>query len=331
MKRTLRMTAGAALIIALVTGMMALTFWSDRTVWPDFPTSSTGGSAPQMVMEVERDYGWRIADRIPVTLYIKQQPGTTIDINTMAIEGDFIIAGQPQIFVRENKDGSRFIKVRLDVQTFNARKSWDLNANMSYRVNGKVEDSLVKLPGLKLYASPTWDGRERIEEGKQETVQGYHAFVTAAILLAAVLGLLVCMSLIRHWRDENEDTYVEPEPKLGPRAIARRDFDLVWSKIVAGDVDEENYREIERVIRKLYRIEARTVREIAWELYNHPYKKQTLTIIILCDRVLYQKMVLSDKEHEAILNSFNEMIPPVNNTLAVVVERKTATSAVKAK
>src|SRR6185312_2439272 len=83
----------------------------------------------------------------------------------------------------------------------------------------------------------------------------------------------------------------------------------VWALIAQGNVSEENYKEIERIFRRLYRLEARTMREINWELNNHPHREHVVEILSLCDKVLYHRMYLNDAEHERIWAAFNKILP----------------------
>ncbi|HEY9869024.1 MAG TPA: hypothetical protein V6D08_07645, partial [Candidatus Obscuribacterales bacterium] len=198
MKKFFKSCALAALIIALSMGAMAWLFWPQRTVWPEFAAQpGSDPQAPQVVAQVERDFGWRTGDRIPVTLYFKQKPGTAIDINTLAIQGDFEIAGPPSIFVRELKDGTKLIKLKLDLQAMALKKAWKVNATMTYRAQGQADDKLITLPGLELYSSATWDGRPEIKDGPIEYVQDYHLLVNLAIILAGLAVVGLCIRVIR--------------------------------------------------------------------------------------------------------------------------------------
>ncbi len=309
MKKSLVACALAALVVlGSMIGLGAF-YWGQRTIWPEFaPVAAENPLAPQVVADYERDFAWRTGDRITVDIYIKQQPGTEVDLNTLAIQGDFEISGGPDIFTRDKKDGSRYIRLRLPVQAFNLKPNWQLNATMTYRVVGQVDEQLITLPAVVLYSSPTWDGeRKEIKEDSAQPVFGFDLYVNGAIILGGIVLLIGCVRVIRRAKSGIDEP---PVPVvLSPREIARREFLKVWALIMQGYVSEENYKEIERIIRRLYRLEARTMREINWELHNHPHREHVVEILSLCDKVLYHRMFLNESEHEQIWAAFNKILP----------------------
>lgn len=305
----------AALIVLVSTVGLGWFYWGQRTIWPDFgPVAKDNPSAPQVVADVERDFGWRTGDRIYVDLYIKQQKGTEVDLNTFAIQGDFEVSGEPDVFTRDRKDGSRLVRYRIPVQAFNLKPDWKLNATMTYRIEGVVDDQLITLPALALHTSATWDGRKEIKEESAKPVFEYDLFVNAAIILGGIALLVVSIKVYRRAASGIDDPPVLVS--LSPRSIARRDFLAVWALITSGDVREENYKEIERIVRRLYRLEARTMREVKWELYNHLHRDDVVRILTLCDQVLYSRHFLNEAEHDEIWQAFNRMVPNPANIAA---------------
>lgn len=326
MRKTLVACLAALVVLVSMIGLGAF-FWGQRTIWPEWgPVAAAEPLAPQVVADYERDFGWRTGDRITIDVYIKQQPGTEVDLNTLAIQGDFEVSGAPDIFTRDKKDGSRYIRLRLPVQAFNLKPNWQLAATMTYRVNGQVDEKLITLPAVVLYTSPTWDGeRKEIKEDSAQPVFGFDLYINGAIILGGIVLLIGCIRVIRRAKSGVDEP---PVPViLSPREIARREFLKVWALIMQGNVSEENYKEIERVIRRLYRLEARTMREINWELNNHPHREHVVEILSLCDKVLYHRMFLDDSEHERIWAAFNKILPDP----ARAVSRPVVVKAQKAK
>src|SRR4029450_9053170 len=169
-----------------------------RTIWPEFPPAAD--SAPQVVTQVEPDFAWRTGDRIPVHIYVREQPGTQIDLNSLAVEGNFHVRGQPDIFVRDFKDGSRLVHIKLNLQSFNVAEQWTFKAMMSYTVAGSRESYAAKLPETVLYTSRTWDGRMELKDGRLPVVHGLHYWTTAAALLAGLGGLIFALWYLRRLR-----------------------------------------------------------------------------------------------------------------------------------
>ncbi|HEY9867705.1 MAG TPA: hypothetical protein V6D08_00735 [Candidatus Obscuribacterales bacterium] len=305
MKRHLTFVAWIVGVFLLATGALTATFWSKRTIWPEFPAAAD--SAPQVVVQFEPDFAWRIGDRVPVHIYIKQQPNTELDLNSLAVEGDFEIAGQPDFYVRDRKDGSRYVHVTLELQSFEVGEKLSFKATMSYTVAGSKEPRAASIPEQVFYTSRTWDGRPDIKDGPLPVLHGWHYWTTAAALLAGLAGIVLGLWYLR--RLKNAATQPEQIP-LSRWEAARLEFEAVWARMAEGDDRPERYKDIERIIRRLYRIESRTVREIPYELGgNHPHLAGILTILGSCEKVLFARRKLTDDERQAIRTTFDTMIP----------------------
>jgi hypothetical protein len=303
--KLIKLIAASMVVVLLASGGLAAYFWQQRTIWPAFPPATT--QDPQVAAQVEPDFGWRTGDHVPMVIYIRQQPNTTVDVNSLAMEGDFEIAKPPQVFVRDTKDGARYIRVDLVLQSVHVAPKLTLKANMSYSVEGSNEIHAVSLPGLELYTSRTWDGRMELKDGPLAAKQGYHWWYTIGALLAGFLGLLGSYGYMRKIRAE----YVPPLVKLSAWEQARVDFVTVWARIQQREDTEADYKEIERIIRRLYRVEPRTLYELQFELgINHPHYKQIKVILTNTGKVLYKQQVLSDAEKIEIFEAFQQIFGP---------------------
>lgn len=304
MKR-LFFTAVWSLAVLLVSAA-ALTalFWSKRTSWPDFPAQNAG-PAPQVVVKVEPDFSWRTGDRIPVTIYVKQPPQVTVDLSSLAIEGDFELAGAPAVYSREQKDGSKLLRIDLTVQSFAVQPKWAMTATMSYLVSSDPLPKVVNLPAVTLYTSRTYDGRPDRQNGPMTVEHGWHYWTTGLALAGGLLGAIAAWmwhaSLKKRKKEELE------APLIG-RALARFDFEPVWERIASGKDTPADYQQIAGIIRRLYRIYSRVTWEIPMELGdNHPHLKQILHILKLCDRVMYKGAPLTPAEKAQIRQLFDEI------------------------
>ena len=311
MKRLILAIAGCLGVLALSIGVAAALYWSQRTIWPVFPEPKDPKDlTPQAVVQVEPDFAWRTGDRIPVTIFIKQKPGVVVDQNSLAIQGDgdFEIAGNPEIYIRDTRDGTRYFRIKVSLQSFSVKNKLSLAANMSFENVADRETKKISLPGLDVYTSLTWDGRPERKDGPLAAIQGWHYWTTGLALLLGLAGAITSLFLMRRWRKAELEAATAP---LTGRALARREFEIAWARIAAGDDSEANYKEIERIMRRLYRYETRTTPEIEFELgHNHPHLKQVLTIHSLCSNVLYRGMVLSDPEKIQIRETFDAITLP---------------------
>jgi hypothetical protein len=328
----------SALLIVVAAASLSWFFWDTRTTWPQFPSDITRGQAPtaeqlaaakdltpEVVVTVDHDYAYRIGDAIPVTIFLKEKPGTEIDLHSIALEGDFEIAGDPVFFVRRTADGARRIRVDIKLQSFNAVPKWSFNANMSYRKLATNDDVTVSLPALVLYTSNTWDQRDRIEEGHLKVLRGFEPFATGGLLLGGLFGGVFFFLLARRYSREQP---VEFSPKNLPTRfqLARRDFNAVWALMEAGDRSDDRYAEISQLVRRLYRVETKTTLEAGYYLlysYNGPI--QVVDVLKACDRVIYRDETLSEEDHRRIKTTFDRLVP---NYPAEVLAKLPATSVV---
>jgi hypothetical protein len=303
--KLIKLVAASMIVVLLAVGVLAVVYWPQRTIWPAFPPSSN--LDPQVVVQVEPDFGWRTGDHVPLVIYIKQAPNTTVDVNSLAVEGDFEIAKPLDVFVRDTKDGARYIRLNLVLQSVHVAPKLTLKANMSYSKNGENEVHAVSVPAVELYTSRTWDGREELKDGPLGAKQGYHWYYTLGALLAGALGLYFSIGFLRKLRAE----YVPPAVKLSIWQQSLLDFEVVWSRIQAGEDTEVEYKEIERIIRRLYRVEPRTLWEMQYDLgMNHPHYKQIKIILTNTGKVLYKQQVLSDAEKIQIFEGFQQIFGP---------------------
>jgi hypothetical protein len=310
-----------ALLIATALGVAACAaiFWSDRTEWPIFPSEvrtqaglkAAAAPDPEIVAHLERDFGWRIGDVIPVTVYLKQKPGTLVDLNSIALAGDFEMVGAPDFFELSRPDGAKVYRVKIKLQSFTAAPQWSLKANISYRLLATNDDITVDLPTIAPYTSKTWDGRDKAQEGKLVILHGWHDWMTLLYLVVGAVGTVVFFRYSRYFYNMMP-MKTRLRKRLSRFIKARRQFDAIWAKMEAGDRSRENYVALSRVIRKLYLLETKTSLEAKfWFLYGRNGPAEIADMLIECDKVIYLNAVLSDEEHYRIKTIFDSLVKPI--------------------
>ncbi len=303
----------ALVCVTLLLMLESALFWSARVEWPVFPDQVKAHES-QVVMEVARDFGSRIGDPVPVTLYIKQQPGTVVDLHSIAIEGNFEIRGEefgnrPRPYEEVMKDGSKRIRFQVELQSFSVAPSLKASTAISYKVVETNDEFTVTLPALVVTTSNTWDKQDRILTGKLPYLQGWHLVCNSLITLAGLFAAAYFYVLYRRY------LALHPEKLPGARrarrfVLARKRFDEVWAKIEGGDVSTANYVEIERIVRSLYEIESKTTREAGfWFLYGNRGPYQAVEILHQCDRVIYLGETLTAEDHQVIRRTFDKLVP----------------------
>ena len=309
-------------LIVIVTAGLTWQFWPSRTIWPHFPSDVAVGQtptpeqlaaakslAPEVEVQIDHDYAYRIGDVVPVIIYLKEKPGTEIDLHSIALEGDFEIAGEPVMFERRTADGARRIRLDVKLQAFTAVPKWTLKADLSYVVLATNEDVTVHLPALVVSTSNTWDGRDIIQEGKLVPNYGFEPWATAGLLLGGLIGFFYFNGLRRRYKLEQPVDY---SPKGLPNRfqLARRDFNEIWAQMEAGDRSLDRYADLSQLTRRLYRVETKTTLEAGYYLlYSFNGPTQVLDVLKACDRVIYRNETLSEEDHQRIKQVFDKLVP----------------------
>ncbi len=295
-------------IIAFTCAGVAVLYWPQRIRWPDFP--ATVGPEPQIVAQVEPDFAWRVGDLVPLTIFIKQQPGTIVDQDSLAFAGDFEIARQPEIYIRDYKDGSRHFSIKLVLQSFQVTHKLGLRGNLAFRVGENRETKVIDLPEVDLYTSRTWDGRPDIQDGPLAAVHGWHVWITALWLVGGIAGVIY--ALILHRRARRAAKELLNPPALTARQQARAEFEKVWKSIESGEDLPAHYKRIEQIVRALYRIESRTLYEVRLEIGdNHPHLEHILQVMQVCGLVLYANRRPSQAHKKGLKGAFDSLVPAV--------------------
>lgn len=284
----------------------------NQNQWPDFSQveQSSEELAPKVVASPERDFGWRVGDKVPLTFFIQQMPGTRIDVHSMAVEGDFEIVELPKFTFKDFDDGSKYIKVELQIQSMAVEDTLKLKAYMLYRNIETNLDHLVEFPVFEAHRSKVWDGRDIIQRG-DTSVDTYSIMVNSLIITFA--GILLAIALLFANAHFNRRFFVSflPEDFNSRRKIARKEFDIAWAHIEAGNFDAESYKELARIVRELFHLQTHGFREIAGRLgEGHPYKKTITRMLMLLANPMYRDRKLNAKEHNRVKELFDEMVPP---------------------
>ncbi len=162
MKRIVLITVATLLL----GGLAYLGWWLMRPSWPQFPAPK--GNEPQAIVKVERDYAHHLGDLIHVDVFVRQQPGTAIDLKSLSVGGDFELSAKQELTEKKLDDGSVLYRFHLKVQSFKVQKKQVMTGSLGWR-DGDVRKELTLEP-LALYTSNTYDGRKALMEGDDPRV-----------------------------------------------------------------------------------------------------------------------------------------------------------------
>lgn len=238
----------------LLTGCyFAYQYWQQER-WYDFPT--TESNEPQASVIVNRDFAYHIGDRIPVSIRIKQKPGTQVDVSAITIKGPFEVAEAQPLVRKELEDGSICFKQDIILQSFAVQKKMKATAELSWKAENDDTGKELKLPIGPLFTSNTYDGRDILQEGKTEKLSPWLHW-TRSIAPLVISTLIVLYLMVKTWQLIRQIWAYKRPLKAALRALAR-----LWLPIDNGDLSPKNYVEIESSIRTLYGVEAALPSEI---------------------------------------------------------------------
>jgi hypothetical protein len=303
--RKLYKWGGACLGIALLL-FAAVFLMRPQDNWGSFPEDATGPQ-PAVLIEVERDFGWRTGDAVPVTIYIKQFPGTSVDVDGLALEGDFEIRGEYKVDSRDTKDGAKIVRVRMTVQSFNVKPVVSARVSMTWNVAGEKDWKEIDPVAVDLHTSNTWDGRKALQEGHPAFIQGLHLLKTIGWLLFGIAGIGVATWYIRR-ETARLPKVVEPPRKLSLYEWAVLRFDRAWKRIEEGDRSDDVMREIDYVVRKLLHVETVQISHLEMALSSHPFRKQGVYIIKTCERQIFRGDKLTERHVQGLKTAFDQIV-----------------------
>ena len=295
---------GAALIVGV------LAFWAcsrpEKVEWPQFKPATD--AAPRLAVHVQPDFGYRIGDLVNVTIFIRQQPGTKVDLSSTAIEGDFEFYGEPQYDEEVLPDGAKLIRIKQSLQSFSSTPSITSRISMTWTEDGKKEAHEIPKTEITVFTSKTYDGRpDNLQNGPLAFVTP--SLLTRCIVLAvlSLTGIVVATIFIRRYISGLP--VHKPVVALSPRMKARQRFDAVWKKIEGGDLSEENFREIEAILRDFFKVQTVLREYIPIAVgEGHPHIQQITAVFDLCEMAIYQQVVLNAQQLRQLKDSFDDVI-----------------------
>lgn len=286
-----------ALVLAavLVAALLCIKFVKPAAAWPPFPPSQE--NEPQVVVQVEPDFGYRTGDLVLVDLFVKQMPGTKVDISSMAFEGNFEIHGESKITEYQLPDGVKIYRIKLVLQSFAVQRKLNASMSMIWEVEGDPETKEIRQPLLEVFTSYTWDGREQIKDGLLALRKGYHWQISLLILLFSVGGLIwTFRALNRAYKAQQE----HGKHQISSQAtLCKRRVDAALERIGSGDHAACHYQEIDAALREYLGLENRLLKEIPKSLSQPAhilYENQIMRSLISCEKVIFGKLSLSEAE-----------------------------------
>ncbi len=177
MKRIVLITLAALLL----GGLGYLGWWLTRPSWPQF--AAAANNEPQAIVKIERDYAHHLGDLIQVDVFVRQQPGTTIDLKSLSVGGDFELSAKQEVSEKKLEDGSVVYRFHLKMQSFKVQKKQVMTGSFGWRAGDQRRE--LTLEPLAIYTSNTYDGRKKLMEGPDARVSFWTYGMRHIVPLAA--------------------------------------------------------------------------------------------------------------------------------------------------
>lgn len=275
---------------------------------PEFPHSE--GFVPAAVVEVEPDFGWRTGDIIPVRIYIRQIDGVECDTKSLTVGGDTRLR---EFTVRQElmPDGARVLRIDLQLQAFVWQQKVKGSLKIDYRVAGSRERKPLLLPDLEFSTSRTYDGDKTSKHPKDPPpvfVTGYDWLVTLGL---GTVGL--CVTSCAFWyllmrpvkRRAKKEKLVPNTPEWNAAVMQ---VTAILEKLKAGQAQEPLLRALDKLLRRLYNMDAVTVQD----LQAMAEKQSALMPLTLasqyCQNTIYSGKLLERTEIDNLAELVNEAL-----------------------
>ncbi|MBY0359501.1 MAG: hypothetical protein K2W82_15970 [Candidatus Obscuribacterales bacterium] len=283
---------GLAAVLAAT--VLCIKYAKPASDWPDFAPNQD--KQPQVVVLVEPDFGYRTGDLVPVDIFIKQMPGSKVDIDSMALEGNFEIHGEAKVTAREFPDRSKMYRIKLVLQSFAVQRKLNASMSMVWEIENDPESKEIRQPLVEVFTSYTWDGREEIKDGPLSVGKGYHWQISLLLLLLSLGGFV--WTLVAISRTYVNQRLLRSEHQLNTKEmICKRRVDAAFDQIVAGDPALVHFQEIDAAMREYLGVETVLLKDVPQALLTHYiYENQAMRLIIGCEKVLFRKLSLRPEE-----------------------------------
>jgi hypothetical protein len=309
MKAKLLAVVTALILLCSGVGIWVFVKWQNAPNWPDLLSTTDGN--PSVYVEVKPDFGYNIGDVLPITIFIKQAPNTVVDLDSIALEGDFEIKGDFTVIRKSNpKTSFEMIAVKLYLQSFTLKDVLKSNVSLTWNKSGTTDYNEVTVPALEIHLSRLYDGRPVPQEGEQLFVTGNHLLVSTILAIIGSAGTIICAVWLTYFYANNK--LFSQYKKADKRALVKQQFEVIWTKIVAGDQSEANFREIAILIRNLLGIQTTVLSKLP-ALFKQKnfiaHGNRVLFILDRCEKVIYREdKSLSEAELAKLKQAFDEFI-----------------------
>ncbi|MBY0549982.1 MAG: hypothetical protein K2W95_22095 [Candidatus Obscuribacterales bacterium] len=310
MKNWFKINRRNAIIGGVIAALVMVAIWlipsGGGPEWPQFP--ETQDKAPSVVSQLEPDFGYRTGDVIPVSIFIKEQLGTEIDISSIAFEGDFEIRGEPQIAQGQTPEGAKQYCIKLNLQSFSMSPKLRATMSMQWNLKGDRQWKEVKHSLVNAFTSLTWDGeRKEIQSGPLVVLSSWWKYFSPGLMVFAVLLFGGCLFYQRWF--ERAEAAREKKVQASARAVCKTRVDTARKAIGQGDVSEAQYVAIAAALREYFNIESTVIAHIPQALGDHhPYKKRVQAAINLCERVAYKSVNLTAFEQKHLFEFLDDIL-----------------------
>ena len=310
--RTLALAVGALVAVALA--IPAQRAWTERqSEWPHFAESNN--STPQAVcqFDMDRDWGYRTGNLIPITVFFKVPHGASIDLDSFTVTGDLSLRKEKNnLHSQLSDDGTLYVRLKTALQGFVYQPKLTARASISYWLAGSNKNHTLELEVIEVYPSKTFIQRT-IGQGEKavplksahpddpplQLRQGFHALWTVFFLLVGGTGSIWCLAhLMRKPRRSTAFQKLEV-PNLWATVYQ------VWKNIVAGDHSSQACGLMVDTLRTQFKLGNLSVGTLA--LTGEPDKTKLAAILKLLEDCLWGNRDISAEEVELAGKTLGEL------------------------
>lgn len=287
-KKLLIAGLGIAIAAAFVTWFIVR---PSQSSWPDFLMDKP--DAPRYNTEVvDRDFGYRTGNHVPVKLYFKLLPGMELMTEQMVINGDFEVVSKTEH--REQKGADTLVRVDLVLQAFVLKPKLEAKPTIAYRSTAGGDPKKLDLLAIEVYTSQTFDGRKgkHPKEGNLTKIDDGHLWITSAFVLVGSIGVLLAVGKLV--RDHMPRLIGATKLPVGDFPPGWTPVQEAWFAITSGDHSKTAFTRVAELIRTYFGVQSLTVVELRESTL--PTKEPLAQFLTVCEAALWTDCAVDEKD-----------------------------------
>ncbi|MBX9953211.1 MAG: hypothetical protein K2Y39_28815 [Candidatus Obscuribacterales bacterium] len=301
---------------------------------PSSSVKTCEGGRIQMRVEAVRHFGHRLMDPVRVTVLLKFEPTTVVDLDslrrgTITFNGQefdlvsplALAPGQLPVEVAGGRlqDGSVLLRIELLVQSsvpISVAPYLVFRLDLRYAL-GNIRDAggqettsldwrVLSTPPVGLTMSPTAVSGDQFRDIAIEPVSQVRPWPTLWLLILGIFSILFMPGLlVVRWINRKRPGRIPSREEAAWRAL-----DAAYASARQnGGFSKTHIRGVAHAVRAYFGIRSATLSEVMTRLQDHRHLSEIVEVLGACERVLFEGSAADNREMLALRRKLESIIP----------------------